>query len=180
MSSKLDNRKPHSESSQEPRRWPLWQSVVVMLLFLMLLSGILIMAFTDSPPSRKSSPYDWLPGLVLLLPSTVILVISFARHRWPPHQIEQWTRMRKKGLWHFVLIRGLLGFGGGVLALFILIGVLFGGLRQPQEPASIAYKVALLTVSSFVTGLCWGLVFWVLMNWSYKRHAKRLESEVND
>lgn len=81
-------------------------------------------------------------------------------HRW-------WEHLRRRGVTHFVIVRGLLAWAGSMFAFFTLSPLLF------YFPSNVTFTSALLLkigVICIVGGLAWGLLTWYVNEFLYRKH----------
>ena len=74
----------------------------------------------------------------------------------------KWQKVRRRGFLFFVCIYGALGWG-------LISGVLFAAIFAilPFVSAERTFSIAL---PAFVAaGLVWGAIFWIVMEWMYRR-----------
>lgn len=82
-------------------------------------------------------------------------------------QVAKWERIRSKGFWRFVLLYGVLGFGGVSLLLLVFTDHI---IRSRDIDASdIVFIVVSRAVGGFIIGLC----FWLFGERAYNRHPSR-------
>ncbi len=83
---------------------------------------------------------------------------------WP-----SWEELRKKGALHFILVRGVLGWGGIMLLIFGPLTWLVISLF-PKAAEQVTYREVLQFVAFFLLlGLAWGIVTWVVSEIQYRR-----------
>ena len=82
----------------------------------------------------------------------------------PAERLARWEKIKQGGIWRFVLLRGVLGWGFtcGV------IGVLFEEVSRNKE----AFPWYMILGLFLVAGLVWGLSMWFVTMWSYARALK--------
>lgn len=83
----------------------------------------------------------------------------------PERQRASWAVTRQKGCWHYVLVRGVLGWG---FAMFFAMG-LMPLLTQHREP-TLPYLVVQVSVWA-IGAAVFGLATWVWMEWLFKRQS---------
>jgi hypothetical protein len=88
-----------------------------------------------------------------------------------PSQLKSWEKIRVKGKTHFVLYRGVLGWG---LYMFVVLTI-FNHLQAVDFQLSELKSISLPTVFiNFIICILGGFVFgrltWSLSEKSYKRH----------
>ena len=86
------------------------------------------------------------------------LKISFAT---PAQRLVRYERLKQVGIWRFVFLRGVLGWGLGCGVL----GVVFEHLSRKAEAIPWYLILGLFLAGGFV----WGLATWFVMMWSYSR-----------
>ncbi|MEM9838482.1 MAG: hypothetical protein AAF830_04925 [Pseudomonadota bacterium] len=79
---------------------------------------------------------------------------------------ERWAQMEEKGFWHFVLMRGVLGWG---VAMFIAMNT-FRYFRTDAFPS--AETLALSAVVWTAGGILWGGITYKLTGWSIRRKQR--------
>ena len=68
----------------------------------------------------------------------------------------RWPTIRARGMWHFVLLKGV-AFWGGLMFVFMTVMMLVKfGVSHPQFPLLIAVALPLCAIG----GLAWGLLTW--------------------
>ena len=68
----------------------------------------------------------------------------------------RWPAIRARGMWHFVLLKGV-GFWGGLMLAFMAIAMTLQlGPSHPRLPLVLAIAVPLCAIG----GLIWGLLTW--------------------
>ena len=82
---------------------------------------------------------------------------------------ERWPAIRARGFARFVLVRGLLTYGG-IMALVIAVMVaLTLGTNHPRLPMLLGFAIPLCAMG----GLLWGVLTW----WINERLFRSLTSE---
>jgi hypothetical protein len=71
---------------------------------------------------------------------------------------RRWPAIRAKGMAHFVLVRGLLFWGGLMFALSVVMTWLKFGPQHPRFALLLAVAAALCGVG----GLAWGVLTWAI------------------
>jgi hypothetical protein len=98
-----------------------------------------------------------------------------------PRQARRWSKFRSRGRRWFILVDGLLGFGG-VMAGLSVIGIYFlhhhydatTGFPVAASPPDLIYRVVLPVVGiAFLDGLVVGIAMWYYMEWAYRRYQKQ-------
>jgi hypothetical protein len=82
-------------------------------------------------------------------------------------QFEKWEKRRAKGKWNFILVYGVLAWGGGTGAAFSLIFPLAReavGSRPPFLPV-----FALSIVGFALGGVAWGYGMWTYLERVYRK-----------
>jgi hypothetical protein len=79
-------------------------------------------------------------------------------------RLARWERIKRGGMWRFVILRGVLGWG---LTMGI-IGIIFERVSRKEE----AFAWYLILGLCLVGGCVWGLAMWFLTMWSYSRALK--------
>jgi hypothetical protein len=69
----------------------------------------------------------------------------------------RWPAIRARGMWRFVLVRGVAFWGGLMLAFMAAMMLLQLGPAHPRLPLVLAVAVPLCAFG----GLCWGLLTWI-------------------
>jgi prolipoprotein diacylglyceryltransferase len=69
----------------------------------------------------------------------------------------RWPAMRARGMWHFVLVKGVAFWGGIMLAFMAVVMTLQLGIHHPNLPLVLAVAVPLCAIG----GLAWGLLTWI-------------------
>ena len=70
---------------------------------------------------------------------------------------ETWPAIRAGGMWRFVLLKGVVFWGGLMLAFMAVLMTLQLGPAHPRLPLVLAVAVPLCAIG----GLCWGLLTWI-------------------
>lgn len=74
------------------------------------------------------------------------------------HQVAtRWPAIRARGMWRFVLVRGVALWGGLMLAFMAIVVTLQLGPSHPRLPLVLAIAVPLCALG----GLAWGLLTWI-------------------
>jgi len=76
-------------------------------------------------------------------------------------RLARWERIKQGGIWRFVLLRGILGWG---LPMGI-IGIIFERVSRKEEAFAWYLILGLWVLGGFV----WGLAMWFVTMWSYSR-----------
>lgn len=74
-------------------------------------------------------------------------------------RMRKWERVRTKGLWHFVLVRGVLGWGVPMFAFMAVLLPLVSHRPQAFEPRTLAINAVLWPSAGFL----WGLLTYAAM-----------------
>ena len=80
----------------------------------------------------------------------------------------RWPAIRARGMWRFVLVKGVALWGGLMLALMGAVMLLQLGTGHPRLPLVLAVAVPLCAFG----GLCWGLLTWIF--------NERIHRAIND
>ncbi len=67
-----------------------------------------------------------------------------------------WPAIRARGIWRFVLLKGVAFWGGLMFAFMALLMAIQFGIAHPRLPLVIAVAIPLCAIG----GLCWGLLTW--------------------
>ena len=89
------------------------------------------------------------------------LKISFAT---PAQRLQRWEKIKQGGLWPFVLLRGVIGWG---LTMGI-IGIIFEHVSRKEEAFPWYFILGLFMAGGFV----WGLATWFISMRIYSRAPK--------
>ncbi len=73
--------------------------------------------------------------------------------RW---NAARWPAIRARGMWRFVLVRGVFAWGGLMLAFMAVAMSIQLGIDHPRLPLVLAIAVPLCAVG----GACWALLTW--------------------
>ena len=68
----------------------------------------------------------------------------------------RWPAIRARGMWSFVLRKGVAFWGGLMFAFLGLVMAIQLGLAHPRLPLVLAVALPLCAIG----GLCWGLLTW--------------------
>ena len=68
-----------------------------------------------------------------------------------------WPAIRARGMWRFVLLKGVAFWGGLMLAFMALAMAVQLGIAHPRLPLVLAVAVPLCAIG----GLAWGLLTWI-------------------
>ena len=71
---------------------------------------------------------------------------------------DKWPAIHARGMWHFVLVKGVGFWGGCMLAFMAAMMLLQLGIGHPRLPLVLTIAVPLCAIG----GLCWGLLTWFL------------------
>ncbi|MDQ3038552.1 MAG: hypothetical protein M3Q51_04190 [Pseudomonadota bacterium] len=71
---------------------------------------------------------------------------------------KRWPATRAKGMAHFVLVRGMLLWGGLMFALSIVMTLVRFGPQHPRVGLLLGVAAGL----SAIGGLSWGLLTWII------------------
>jgi hypothetical protein len=83
----------------------------------------------------------------------------------PVRQRPSWAVTRQKGRWHFVLVRGVLGWGS---AMFVGMGLMPVLMHRHEPTWSYVVKQAFVWA---IAGTCFGFVTWSWSEWLFKRQS---------
>ena len=76
----------------------------------------------------------------------------------------KWPAIRARGMWHFVLAKGV-GFWGGLMFVFMaVVMTLQLGIAHPRLLLVLAVALPLCAFG----GLCWGLLTWIFNERIYR------------
>ena len=67
-----------------------------------------------------------------------------------------WPAIHARGMWHFVLFRGVLLWGGAMLAFMAAAMLVQFGVSHPRFPLLMMVALPLCAIG----GLAWGLLTW--------------------
>lgn len=87
------------------------------------------------------------------------------RTRWLVRN-RQWNTVRAKGLWHFVLFRGVLFWGMTMFVFMSILLPLFSRRPHAFEPRTLLINAVIWLVS----GVAWGLLTWWISERHYSKH----------
>ena len=76
----------------------------------------------------------------------------------------KWPAIRARGMWRFVLVKGVAFWGGLMFAFMTVMMVLQLGLAHPRLPLVLAIAVPLCAIG----GLAWGLLTWIFNERIYR------------
>jgi uncharacterized BrkB/YihY/UPF0761 family membrane protein len=83
-------------------------------------------------------------------------------------RLARWERIKQRGIWRFILIRGVLGWGlpGGILFSIFQI--------YSSKPLPFLWYFSVLIILGLwvVGGVFFGLFMWFITMWSYSRALK--------
>ena len=89
------------------------------------------------------------------------LKVSYAT---PAQRVARWEKIQQGGLWRFVLLRGMLGWG---LPMGI-VGNIFEHVSRKEEAFPWYFILGLFLAG----GLIWGIAMWFVTMRSYSRALK--------
>ena len=76
----------------------------------------------------------------------------------------KWPAIRARGMWRFVLLKGV-GLWGGLIFAFMVAMMLYRfGAAHPRFPLLIGVALPLCAIG----GLCWGLLTWIFNERIYR------------
>ncbi|QIL20872.1 hypothetical protein [Thermomonas sp. HDW16] len=76
----------------------------------------------------------------------------------------KWPAIRARGMWHFVLVKGVAFWGGLMLAFMTVMMLIQLGPSHPRLPLVLAVAVPLCAIG----GLVWGLLTWIFNERIYR------------
>jgi hypothetical protein len=79
-------------------------------------------------------------------------------------RLARWEKIKQRGFWRFVLLRGVFGWG---LPMGI-IGIIFENVSRKEEAFPWYFILGLFLVSGFI----WGLATWFMSMRIYSRAPK--------
>ena len=72
---------------------------------------------------------------------------------------EQWARIRERGMWRYIIVHGLLGFG-----LPFTIGIELLNAFSGDQP----FTVVVFALRAIIGGLVFGFIMW---RWNERRYG---------
>ena len=78
-----------------------------------------------------------------------------------PKSIKKWEVMRAKGITRFILVRGVLGWGG----IMFILGLLF---RRQSSPLTVHW-ILTFAYTTAIAGVAFGWLVWVVLERKYKK-----------
>jgi hypothetical protein len=87
---------------------------------------------------------------------------------WSERTHQKWQRVRARGIAHFVLVRGALGWGGSMFAFFTIYFFLFA---NPSSAKLSTSEVLEALVICRAGGLGWGALTWFATERTYRKHV---------
>ncbi len=87
---------------------------------------------------------------------------------WSERMHRGWENLRRRGAVHFVVVRGVLAWGGTMFAFFTLAPLLFSFPYSINLAPMVILKIGAICV---VGGLAWGIFTWGINEFLYRRHA---------
>jgi hypothetical protein len=89
---------------------------------------------------------------------------------WSERMHQKWHRMRARGIAHFVLVRGVLAWGGSMFVFFVLFWAVFAA---PFFGAHIYWPNFILEVGVvfLAAGVLWGISTWRTCERLYRKYA---------
>ena len=82
-------------------------------------------------------------------------------------RMDRWARIRERGALRFVLLYGMLGWGLGTAALFLLVMWL-------SHLGDVQPRILIVLAVFPVGGIVWGVVIWWISNLAW--HSRRIDS----
>lgn len=79
-------------------------------------------------------------------------------------RLDRWEKIKKGGIWRFVFLRGVLGWG---LSMAV-IGIIFELMSRKSE----AFPWYLILGLFLIGGFLWGVATWYVTMWCYARTLK--------
>jgi hypothetical protein len=95
------------------------------------------------------------------------MTIAEVRHFIRQARIARWAWLRRLGMWRFVLLYGILGWG---LPMFVMFGLLLPMVERPHRPPALDV-ILLSVVLTTLGGLLVGLVGWRKSEKEYNKSA---------
>jgi hypothetical protein len=89
------------------------------------------------------------------------------------NELKAWGRLRSRGFWHFVIVRGLVCWGilGGLM-FSVLLWIVMGRVVFPDGELSIWSVLSVSMVGWPLSGLLLSPVLWVMCERVYKKAAE--------
>ena len=84
--------------------------------------------------------------------------------------IKAWEATRAKGKWHFILIKGVLIWGG---LMFLGMGLLYPYLRHSTRAFTL-HMLAINAVVYLIGGFVFGALVWLLAERNYAKRQRPL------
>lgn len=78
---------------------------------------------------------------------------------------KNWASARKKGMKHFVIKRGVLGFG----PVFALLMLAIQWVTGQMSAIGLGAVLSMAAMNVVVGGMLWGMMIWYLSESNYKR-----------
>ena len=92
---------------------------------------------------------------------------STATLRWVS---RHWPAIHARGIWHFLLVKGVVLFGGAIFVLMALLMLLQFGLWHPRLPLVLGVAIPLCAIG----GLAWAMLTWYFNERVYRAlHSNR-------
>ncbi len=87
--------------------------------------------------------------------------------------VQKWERVRARGLRHFIVFNGLLGFGllsAAFTLLVVWLGSRFGFFGSEMQGSDIWTRLVVLVAAIiFIGGPAWAVATWNLTEWLFRR-----------
>jgi NhaP-type Na+/H+ or K+/H+ antiporter len=111
-------------------------------------------------------------GLLVLAGISVYLIVKWKKRRRTPDQFGRWKDIRAKGQWHYVIWRGVIGWGVPFGVFFILVRVVLPWFSQSPEyqQGDLVAKIAIAAVLCLIGGLGFGILTWSLIEREYQKY----------
>ena len=88
---------------------------------------------------------------------------------YPRRSHEAWSRVREKGAARFILVNGMVWYGG---PMFLIIGLLSPVVRHAGQMPTTA-DLALSALVWALAGLAWGALTWHFTEHNFRKYAAR-------
>jgi len=76
-------------------------------------------------------------------------------------RLARWERIKQRGIWHFVFVRGVLGWG----LPMSLVGIIFDHVSRKEEALPWYFILGICLVG----GVLWGFAMWFVTMQIYAR-----------